>query len=81
MKECSNFCNANCSYRCPNAVIEAYDERWGGPAAEDMGLEKVQCRDCHLNEIRCDYCYFHGTKDCPEYKKNYPSSNYFDILD
>lgn len=68
-KDCPKFCNGNCSYRCPNATIEAYDEKWGGPAAEDMGLEKVECKDCYLNEERCDYCYFQNTEECPEYKE------------
>ena len=43
------FVNGHCCCDCPNFEIQTADERYGYGIAEDMGLEEVECRDCHYN--------------------------------
>ena len=67
MMKCEYFCNAHCSYDCPNAAIEAFEERFDIPAS-DAGYERVKCRDCRYADKHCTCgdCYFKGGKECPE---------------
>lgn len=64
--KCENFCNAHCSYDCPNAEIEAFEERFDIPAS-DAGYERIKCRDCRYSDKRCtcEDCYFKGSAECP----------------
>lgn len=56
MKHCKNYCGSACiDGSCPNAQCEAADMKWGYGIAEDMGLEKVKCKDCG---------YYKGCEDC-----------------
>lgn len=64
--KCENFCNAHCSYDCPNAAIEEFEDYYDLPA-EEAGLSRVKCKDCIYSDKRCDCddCYFQNTPDCP----------------
>jgi hypothetical protein len=66
-KEC--FVNAHCSYDCPNFQIDIANERYGYGIADDMGLEKVSCKDCCYNLTECKDCLLEHSIDCPEYKQ------------
>ena len=61
------FVNAHCSYGCPNFQIDTVNERYGYGIADDMGLEKVSCKDCCYNSGKCDDCLFEHSKECLEY--------------
>ena len=41
---------------------------FGYGIAEDMGLERIECRDCLYADKRCtcEDCYFMGSEECPE---------------
>lgn len=43
--KCENFCNAHCSFHCPNADAEYFEDKYGIPAS-DGGYEHVECKDC-----------------------------------
>ena len=66
-KQC--FVNAHCSCDCPNAEYEMADDRYGFGIADDMGLEKVSCKQCYYDTGRCEDCLFEHSKECPEYKE------------
>lgn len=65
--KCEHFCNAHCAFDCPNAAIEAFEERFDIPAS-DAGYERVKCRECRYYDkyCTCDDCYFKGSEHCPE---------------
>ena len=67
-KQC--FVNYHCSSDCPNAEYETADSRYGFGIADDMGLEKVSCKECRYNTGRCEDCLFEHGKDGPEYKES-----------
>ena len=64
---CENFCNAHCSFDCPNAAIEAFENKYDIPAS-DAGYEYIKCSECSYNVkfCSCDDCYFLGSKYCKE---------------
>lgn len=65
-KQC--FVNYHCSNGdCPNSEHEIADDRYGYGTADDMGLEKISCKQCRYNTGRCEDCLFIHSKDCPEY--------------
>lgn len=64
MKRMKCFTCAACSYNCPNAAIEAYDERYGYGLAADMGYKKIKCKDCMYNTGKCEDCLFYKSEDC-----------------
>ena len=69
MKHRQCFLNAHCSYDCPNFQIDIANERYGYGIADDMGLEEVNCKDCHYQSGECSDCYFEHSKECPEYSE------------
>ena len=61
------FVNPHCSYDCPNFEVDACDERYGYGIAEDMGLERISCKECRYGALyECEDCYLFGSKHCPE---------------
>ena len=65
MKNC--FVSPACyDVRCPNISYEMADDRWGGGIADDMGLEKIKCKDCPYNHGECKDCSFFNTEYCIE---------------
>ncbi len=75
MKRKQCFVNSHCSLDCPNAEYEMADDRYGFGIADDMGLEKVSCKQCRYNTGRCEECLFVNSKDCPEYKESEDDGN------
>ena len=67
MKRKLCFVNSHCSLDCPSAEYEMADDRYGFGIADDMGLEKVSCKQCCYNTGRCEDCLFEHSKECPEY--------------
>lgn len=59
-KQC--FVNAHCSIDCPNFQFDIADERYGYGIAEDMGLERISCKECFYNTGKSDDCLFF--KEC-----------------
>ena len=52
---------------CPNIQYDSIDEKYGYGIADDMGLERIKCKDCKYNTGKCEDCIFHGNPDyCPE---------------
>lgn len=70
MKRKQCFVNSHCSLDCPNAEYEMADDRYGFGIADDMGLEKVSCKQCRYNTGRCEDCLLEHSKECPEYKES-----------
>lgn len=69
--KCEWFSNFHCSTNdCPNIRCDEFEERWDVPA-EDAGLERIHCKDCHYNDnyCTCDDCFLQHSKDCPEYNE------------
>lgn len=64
MKEC--FTCVKTAGGCPNDDIERYDQRYGDGLAEDLGYERVRCRECGYHTGRCCDCLFEGSDVCPE---------------
>lgn len=67
--KCECFCNYHCSTNdCPNIQGDIATERYGDGIAEDMGLYRVECKDCIYSDKRCtcDDCYFKGSAECPK---------------
>lgn len=69
MKSKKCFVNAHCSYDCLNFQIDIANERYGYGIADDMGFEKVSCKDCCYNSCECKNCLFEYSRDCPEYEQ------------
>lgn len=68
MKRKDCFTSAACyDSRCPNIEYEMADNRWGYGIAEDMGLEKIKCKDCVYHTGECKDCTFFNTEYCCEY--------------
>lgn len=57
--KCGNFINANCSYNCPNAALEAACDRWDLDPS-DFGMERISCKECMYWEDNCT------CEDCSE---------------
>lgn len=71
MKRKQCFVNYHCSNGdCPNTEHEMADDRYGYGTADDMGLEKISCKQCRYNTGRCEDCLFEHSKDCHEYKES-----------
>ena len=65
-KQC--FVNAHCSIDCPNFQFDIANERYGYGIAEDMGLERISCKECYYNTTgKCDDCLFFNDPECAEY--------------
>ena len=67
-QKCSNFCNAHCSCSdCPNIQADTFEDRFDLPASE-IGLERIDCKDCWYNEkyCTCDDCLFQNSTYCQE---------------
>lgn len=67
--KCDKFCNYHCcTSDCPNIQYEECDAKWGDGIADDIGMERVKCKDCVYSDKHCgcDDCYFQGSKECPE---------------
>ena len=64
--KCEHFCNAHCSFHCPDADANYIEETYGIPAS-DAGYEHMECKDCPYNDKHCgcDDCYFKDGKECP----------------
>ena len=75
MKRKQCFVNYHCSSDCPNAEYEMANDRYGFGIADDMGLEKISCKQCRYNTGRCEDCLFIHSKDCPEYKESEDDGN------
>lgn len=59
------FVNQHCAYDCPNFEIDRINEKYGYGITDDMGLEKVKCKDCYYETGECSECLFYGDKECP----------------
>lgn len=66
--KCEHFCNAHCAFDCPNAAIEAWEDRFDLDAKRELGVDRIKCRDCEYHESRCtcEDCYFIDSAECPE---------------
>lgn len=64
---CEFFCNAHCCFDCPNAAIEAFENKFDIPAS-DAGYEYIKCSECCYNVkfCSCDDCYLLGSEFCIE---------------
>ena len=73
--KCENFCNAHCSFDCPDADAEYFEDKYGIPAS-DGGYEHVECKDCVYADKRCtcDDCYFKGGKECPKKEEQHENN-------
>ena len=66
MDKCERFCNANCSFNCPNAAIERWEEIYDMDVQRELGIERTSCSECMYNDkyCTCEDCYLIGTEDC-----------------
>lgn len=71
--KCSNFINANCSFNCPNAALEAACDRWDLDPG-DFGMERISCKDCYMDDdnCSCDDCYVQFDQEYCTKKKEDP---------
>lgn len=61
---CENFCNAHCSFDCPNFACDIIENTYDIPCT-DAGYERVKCKDCMYNQDNsCDDCYLQGSEYC-----------------
>ena len=67
-KQC--FCNAHCSYDCPNFRADEFEDHFDLPASE-AGLERIKCKECYLNSGECEDCLFQNSEECPEVKETH----------
>ncbi len=67
-KRCSSFCASECvDGYCPNARYEAADAMYDNAGlAEDMGFERIKCKDCGFNTGTCEECIFTKSQYCPK---------------
>ena len=63
-KQC--FVNVHCSIDCPNFQIDIANERYGYGIAEDMGFERIRCKDCYHNTGKCEDCLFFNGSECAD---------------
>lgn len=70
MKKCKSFVNVHCSFDCPNAACEAFEQRFDIPC-EDAGFSRIKCKDCVYYDKRCtcDDCFFQHSPECPNYDR------------
>lgn len=61
-KQC--FVNYHCSFDCPNFQLDEIDDRYGFGIADDMGIERISCKQCLYNSGKCDDCLFVKSSDC-----------------
>lgn len=67
---CENFCNYHCSTNdCPNIQYEAVENNYGYGIADDIGLERVTCKNCNYNTkyCTCEDCFFLGSDKCKNF--------------
>lgn len=67
MKKCERFVNANCSFNCPIAAIEEWENKYDLDAYRELGIERADCNDCQYNDKYCSCendCYLYGTEAC-----------------
>ena len=60
------FENKHCFGDCPNILADMADERFGYGIADDMGYQRIDCKNCDYNTGKCSNCLFEYTKDCPK---------------
>lgn len=58
------FVSVHCSLDCPNFQIDMLDDRYGYGISDDIGLERISCKDCYYNSGKCDDCIFVNTQEC-----------------
>lgn len=66
--KCESFVNGHCCcFDCPNIRYDECQE-WYGIPASDMGLERIDCKDCMYADesCSCDDCYLQKTHYCPK---------------
>lgn len=51
---------------CPSIEYDMADQRFGYGIADDMGLEKIQCKDCYYMTGKCEDCLFYESPECEE---------------
>ena len=68
LEKCEKFCNYHCSFDCPNAAIDEFEDRYDVPC-EDIGMKRVKCNKCQYTDrnMTCMDCYFFNSDDCPEH--------------
>lgn len=64
-KQCFTSCHCTCG-DCPNAQYDAANNRYGFGIAEDMGLEKISCKECRYNTGKCEDCLFFDGSECAD---------------
>ena len=67
---CEHFCNYHCcTTDCPNIQYESIDQKYGYGIADDMGLERISCKNCKYNikNCTCEDCYFLGGDKCKNF--------------
>ena len=65
-KACFTAPQCSC-HDCPNAWHSEAVKRYGENVADDMGMERIPCKECHYNTGKCEDCLFQGNPDyCPE---------------
>lgn len=57
VKQCFTSCHCTCG-DCPNVQYDIANNRYGFGIAEDMGLEKISCKECRYNTGKCKDCLF-----------------------
>lgn len=64
-QKCEHFCNAHCSFHCPNVAIDEFEDKFDIPAS-DAGYERIKCKDCNYYDkyCTCDDCYFMDSEYC-----------------
>ena len=63
VKQCFTSYHCTCG-DCPNAQYDIADDRYGFGIAEDMGLEKISCKECRYNTGKCEDCLFFNGSEC-----------------
>lgn len=67
---CEHFCNEHCcSTDCPNIQYETVENKYGCGIADDMGLERISCKNCNynVNYCTCKDCFFLGSDKCKNF--------------
>lgn len=68
VNQCFTSYHCTCG-ECPNAQYDIANNRYGFGIAEDMGLEKINCKECCYNTGKCEDCMFNGTDECTKEKE------------
>ena len=67
MNKCHRFVNANCSFNCPNAAIEAWEDKYDLDAGRELSINRTSCNECQYNDKYCTCekdCYLYRTEEC-----------------